>query len=62
MLGNVFGIIGLCLFWFPVFGLLMSVTGFVFSLIGKGGKAGRVCGIIGAILGFIMTVAILGSM
>ena len=60
-LANVFGIIGLFLCWIPVVGMMLSGVGFVFSLIGKGGMGGRVCGIIGAILGFILTVVILSE-
>jgi hypothetical protein len=69
---EVLGLIGLVLFWVPVLGLLLAGVGIVLSAMGitQGRRtgastglaiAGLVCGIVGAIPGFLILLALAGA-
>jgi uncharacterized protein DUF4190 len=61
--GMILGIIGLCLFWYPVFGLPLGIIGLILSIVGRKSTTGRgmaTAGIVLSTITLVLTVSVCG--
>lgn len=61
--GMILGIIGICLFWYPIFGLPLGVIGLILSVVGRKSVTGRgmaTAGIVLSTITLVLSVSVCG--